>query len=312
MTQLLHPAEPFGEVNVHPQPDGSLAIVATVLMEPDIEGARCGLALDGSASMRSLYGDCGAVSPLLRHSGDNIVQPVARSLAAYLARFSATGTARLVYWSCGPDGGGVEEIADVGAGQAHALAIAGPRELPWGRQTRLLPPVRHFVENLFRDARWAFCVLVTDGRIDDLDAVKEFSWSLARDVAAGRRGPVKLVMLGLGRRVDESQLAQLDSLFEGSGLRGSDGEAVDLWDYKLAREMRHVQEVFAEVVSDDALVAPGGRVLDGEGHVAADFTAGLPARLRFTLPAGSTAFTLELQGHRIVQELGGAFSPARA
>src|SRR5262245_40971259 len=36
MAQLLHPVEPFGEVNVHPQRDGSLQIVATVLMEPDI------------------------------------------------------------------------------------------------------------------------------------------------------------------------------------------------------------------------------------------------------------------------------------
>ena len=54
MTQLLRPVDPFGEVNVHPQRDGSLQVVATIPMEPDIEGAHCGLALDGSASMKKM------------------------------------------------------------------------------------------------------------------------------------------------------------------------------------------------------------------------------------------------------------------
>ncbi len=312
MTQLLHPSEPFGEVNVHPQPDGTLKIVATVLMEPDIEGARCGLALDGSASMRRMYGDCGAVSPLFRHGGENVVQPVARALAAYLARFSASGTARLVYGSCGPDGGSVEEVGDIAPAAAKSLPLTGPRELSWGRQTKLLPPLRHFLDGPFRGAPWSFAVFVTDGRIDDLDAVKAFSLDLAGDIAGGRRGQAKFVLLGVGERVEEAPLAELDALFEGGGWRTPDGEAIDLWDYKMAREMHYLQEVFAEVVSDSTLVAPGGRVLDGSGHVAADFPDGLPARLRFTLPAGSTAFTLELPGHRITQDLVGAFTASRA
>ena len=40
MTQLAAPVEPFGEVNVYKQQDGSVDVVATVLMVPDIEGAR--------------------------------------------------------------------------------------------------------------------------------------------------------------------------------------------------------------------------------------------------------------------------------
>ena len=54
--QLTKPVDPFGEVNVYKKPDGSLDIVATILMVPDIEGARTGLALDASASMRKMYG----------------------------------------------------------------------------------------------------------------------------------------------------------------------------------------------------------------------------------------------------------------
>src|SRR4051812_32634616 len=87
MTQLLHPVEPFGEVNVYRQPGGALQVVATVLMEPDVEGARCGLALDGSSSMRKMYGLTGALSPLFRNSpaSVNVVEPVARAIAGYLS-----------------------------------------------------------------------------------------------------------------------------------------------------------------------------------------------------------------------------------
>ena len=53
MAQVTQPVEPFGEVNVHKKADGSIDIVATILMVPDIEGARTGLALDASASMKN-------------------------------------------------------------------------------------------------------------------------------------------------------------------------------------------------------------------------------------------------------------------
>ena len=60
MSQLKKVVDPFGEVNVFPQPDGSVRVVATILMEPHREGAQTGVALDGSASMcrdrRSPYG----------------------------------------------------------------------------------------------------------------------------------------------------------------------------------------------------------------------------------------------------------------
>src|SRR5262245_14974009 len=136
MTQLLHPVEPFGEVNVHPRPDGSLQIVATVLMEPDIEGARCGLAFDASASMKRMYGVGGVVSPIFATSGENLVQPVARAMAGYLANFSSTGTVNLAYWSCGPDGSGIEDIAEAPQEQTKTLLLSGPKKYPWGRKTQ--------------------------------------------------------------------------------------------------------------------------------------------------------------------------------
>ena len=40
------------------------------------------------------------------------------------------------------------------------------------------------------------------------------------------------------------------------------GTEVDLWDHKLAAEMRVLQEIFAEVVDKNARVADHGRILD--------------------------------------------------
>lgn len=311
MTQLLHPVDPFGEVNVHRRPDGSLQIVATVLMEPDIEGARCGLALDGSASMKRMYGVAGVVSPIFASCGENVVQPVTRAMAAYLARFSSSGTVNLAYWACGPDGAGIEDIAEVDHEQAKAVLITGPKKQPWGRQTKLLPVVRHFVDGLLRPARWGICVIVTDGRVEDLDEVKKFSWEFARQIAAGQRNFIKLVLIGVGAEVDEEQMTQLDGLFEQSSLVDPKGDPIDLWDHKLAREMRHLQEVFSEVVSEKVHIAPRGRILDGMNRPAVEYREGVPALLRFSLPAGSLSFTLEVSGQRVTQDISEVLAPTR-
>jgi hypothetical protein len=267
MAQLTQAVDPFGEVNVYRQRDGSLQIVATVLMEPDIEGARCGLALDASASMMKMYGANAPLGGLFAKSADvvNVVEPVARTMAAYLAQFSSNGKANLIYWACSPDGSQIEDIGEVTTDQAAALAVRGPRKLPWGRGTKLLPPVRYFVEQAFRTAPWAVCVFVTDGVIEDLAAVKQYCLQYARQIATGQRSFIKLVLLGVGEEVDEAQLQELDDMFEGSGLKDRNGHDIDLWDHKLASEMRQLQEIFAEVVTEDLIVANQGRVLDGAG-----------------------------------------------
>src|SRR5947209_16676908 len=92
MAQLKKVVEPFGEVNVHPAAGGKVRVVATILMEPSKEGAQTGIALDGSASMASLYGvDEGGGNFLanllgLKKKARNEVTPVAQKLCSYLAR----------------------------------------------------------------------------------------------------------------------------------------------------------------------------------------------------------------------------------
>ena len=82
------------------------------------------------------------------------------------------------------------------------------------------------------------------------------------------------------------------------------GTDVDLWDHKLAAEMRVLQEIFAEVVDKNARVSDHGRILDPNGRVVKDYSdTGLPAFLEFEMPAGSSYFTLDVNGQRINQAL---------
>jgi hypothetical protein len=306
MTQLKSVVDPFGEVNVYPAEGGKTRVVATILMEPCKEGAQTGIALDGSGSMAKLYGAGGSrvLSPIFAQKEErkNEVAPVARKICAYLARkIDADGGTTVIHWAVGHNGSEIEVIGDLTADEAERHPFNPPAE--FGTGTQLLPAVRYFVER-FRDAPWGFYVFITDGELHDLDEVLAYSKQLARDIEAGRRNPVKFVLIGLGDQVNEYQMHELDDL--------DTGTSVDLWDHKLAAEMRVLEEIFAEVVDKNARVAESGKILDPQGRTVKDYSdVGLPAYLTFEMPAGSEYFTLEVFGKRIQQPLReGASVPA--
>lgn len=299
MAQLKSAVEPFGEVNVYPQPDGSIRVTATILMEPRREGTQTGIALDGSGSMSNLYGQEESGGFLSWFFGGkkkepaNEITPVARKVCAYLARkLDADGGTTCIYWATGPSGSQIEVVGDLSGDDAEKHFFGPPKN--FGTGTQLLPAVKYFVER-FKDAPWGFYVFITDGELHDLDSVKRYSTQLARDVAAKRRKPIKLVLIGVGDNVNEDQMEQLDDLDTGTD--------VDLWDHKLAAHMRLLQEIFAEVVDKNARVADKGKILDGERVIKNYSDTGLPALLEFTLPAGAKAFTLEVEGNRVTQAL---------
>src|SRR5262245_60846574 len=298
MAQLKNVVDPFGEVNIYPAARGKARVVATILMEPYKEGAQTGIALDGSGSMSKLYGvDDGSrvLSPLFGGKKlTNEVTPVAQKLCAYLARkLDADGGTTCLYWAVGPGGSEIEEVGDFTAEQAERHTFGPPAD--FGTGTQLLPAVKYFV-NRFRTAPFGFYVFITDGELHDLDEVKRYSTQLARDVAAHRRNPLKFVLIGIGDSVNESQMEDLDDLDTGTD--------VDLWDHKLASEMRVLQEIFAEVVDRNARIADKAKLLDAQGRVVKDYSdTGMTAYLEFELPAGSDYFTLEVNGNRIHQGL---------
>jgi hypothetical protein len=296
MAQLKKVVDPFGEVNVYAAGPGKVRVVATILMEPRKEGTQTGIALDGSGSMANLYGGGHGAT-------HNQVTPVAQKICAYLARkIDADGGTTCIYWATGSDGRHIEEIGDLRAEEAEQHTFGPPRH--FGGGTHLLPAVKYFVER-FRDAPWGFYVIITDGELNDLTEVKEYSTWLAHEVEAKRRPPLKFVLIGVGSAVNEDQMEQLDDLETGTD--------VDLWDHKLAAEMRVLQEIFAEVVDKHARVADKGKILDDADKVVKDYSdVGLPAYLEFEMPASSKAFILEVNGQRIRQELPDEVQPIQS
>jgi hypothetical protein len=236
--------------------------------------------------MRLLYG--------LGSSPVNQVTPVAQRICSYLAsKLDADGGTTLIYWATGPRGDQIEVVGDLRADEALRHEFGPPRH--FGDNSELVPAVRYFAER-FQDAPWGFYVFITDGSINDMGALKSYSTQLARDIAEGKRNPLKLVLIGVGKSVDKEQLEALDDLYTGTH--------IDLWDHKIAREMRVLQEIFAEVVDKNARVADHGKVRDADGRVVKDYAGvGLPAFLDFELPVNSRSFILEVNDRQICQEI---------
>jgi hypothetical protein len=299
MAQLSRAVEPFGEVNVFKTATG-LSVKATVLMVPSVEKARTGLAMDGSASMQPLYGAKIGIFPSAR---PNHVEPVARTLSGFLANFSSDGKCTNIYWACSPDGSAIEEIGRFTADEVEKVDFTGPKKFPWGKQTKLLPPVRYFSEIAFKDSPWSIGVIVTDGIVDDLPDVKAYCMQLGQEMASGQRQFMKLVLIGVGGEVDEKQMEELDDMFEGSNLRTPKGAEIDIWDHRIASEMQKLDEIYSEIVDEQTIVVENGKVLDSQGGVAREYRDGVPAVLRFDLPAGSTAFTLQFPGGSVTQDI---------
>lgn len=327
-------ANEFGEVNVRRR--GSiLEISFTILMEPSgdlAEGWQTGVALDASASMKSEFGRGlrgGIPSSLLgdytrrgwvrelEHDGrrvqrfeaaayqdairqgyvvptENRVEPLARQFISYLAdNLDEDGGTTVLYWAL-DDGRAIEVAGDFTGEQVRSLSFKGPKMHRFGAGTHLLPAMRYFVQR-FRDARRGMYLFLTDGRIDDLEDVARYTAELCRAIAAGQHNAVKCVLIGVGDKIDEHQMERLDDLDTGTD--------VDIWDHKIAQEMRAVVEIFAEVVDENQIVAPTARIFDQTGQVVKVFGDGLPAKTTFQLPLNSSWFELEVSGTRIRQPI---------
>lgn len=290
--------EPFGKINYWDPPDGRGRMIrATILMERAIEGAKVGIAIDGSGSMEDLFGK----KPLSAFipAPPNHVKPAAQAMSAYLAKRAADGKVAAIYWATGPAGGEIQVLGDLAVAEAGQFDFGPPNH--YGTGTLLLPALKYFTDGTQRkdlyDAPWGMYVFITDGAIDDMDPVKQYCTQLAKDIDAGRRNDLKLVIIGLGNQVEEDQLDELDDLETGTD--------VDLWDSKLASEMKDLSEIFAEVVDEGSIIVPGdGLVKDDAGNVIVDYRdTGLPGVLEIALPAGAKSFSLEVAGNVVVQPL---------
>ena len=269
MSQLKKVVEPFGEVNVYPSSGGKVRVVATILMEPHKEGAQTGIALDGSGSMAKLYGveegSSGFLSPLFgsKKKPRNEVTPVAQKICAYLARkIDADGGTTCIYWAVGPGGSQIEEIGDLTADEAERHIFGPPKRFRHrhaalaGRQIlrRALPRRSLGVLRLHHRRRAA--------RSGRGEALQRRSWP-ARSPRAGAIRSSSSSSASVPTST-KTQMEELDDL--------ETGTPIDLWDHKLAAEMRMLQEIFAEVVDKNARIADHGRILDPQGRAIKDYS----------------------------------------
>jgi len=328
-------AKEFGEVNVARGRE-TTDITFTILMEPTgQEGWQTGVAVDASGSMQGVFGkgleEGSKGSPpqhllqeylnrgsmqIVEHQGQrfqvfsddakadmvqrgyfswskNEIEPLVRRVTGYLAaNLDADGGTTVIYWACGENGDELEELGDLTAEDCGNAKIAGPTKHPFGGATHLTPAVKYFAER-FKDAKNGIYIFITDGELNDLAAVKRYTTQLCKEISTERRNPLKCVLIGIGENINEEQMEELDDL--------DSGTKVDLWDHKIAKDMRDLMEIFAEVVSENQIVAPTARIFDDGGQVIKNFSDGLPAKVTFSMANTSKFFELEVAGQKIRQ-----------
>jgi hypothetical protein len=145
--------------------------------------------------------------------------------------------------------------------------------------------------------------MITDGIIEDLEDVKEYCFKYALEIADQTKPFIKLLLIGVGKEIDQKQLEELDNMFEGSFVQDASGRDIDLWDYQVADDIQILEQIFKEFVSAETIVTHYGRILNQAGTVCEEYNLGVPALMRFKLPAGSTAFTLEFSGGNVTQDI---------
>ncbi|MFW9260517.1 vWA domain-containing protein [Nostoc sp. CALU 546] len=318
--QLRNVVEQLGEVNVERQSNGELKVTATFLLVPDVEFDGMGLALDASASMKKMYGISGLVNNTLFNQATSVknqVQPVTRTIVDFLSNYSRTSKVSLVYWACSPDGSQIEEIGEFDKQDIQNISLRGPNpeKFSMGMQTKLLPPLKYFVDKFQSSAKRgvkhpaAICVFITDGKIDDLEEVKKYSFHLAQEISQNQKPFIKMFLLGVGEDIDEAQMTELDNLFDENDLRDYKGQRIDLWDHQRAGDMKQAEQVFKEMVSEDVIVIDSScRIVNQSGTVCHNYSDGVPALLQFMLPPNSTEFTLEFQNAKVTQDISEALS----
>lgn len=288
---LPAPVKPFESIIVKKN-DATNEITVTakigLIMKDEFpEGATFGLAIDGSRSMMDLYGI--SISPFPSPL-PNLVEPVAKTLLNKLVECS--DSVDFAYWAVGPGGKEVEDVGCVTLDRIDSLKIRPKKSL--GSGTYLMPIIKHFVEDKLKDAPWAMAIIITDGKIDDMEDVMNWTEQYAVAINAGKQKLIKLVLIGLGEEDEVYQLERLENFVTSVG--------IDVWSSNLAVDLNDLNDKIFDEVLGEVVIAPSGKIIDDTGKVLKAYNDNLPARMEFKLKPGSTKFKLEIQGKPSVEQ----------
>lgn len=298
------------------------------------EGWKTGIAIDASVSMISSFGRAmnGALPPNIKEEyikknwikqlssdgrkasyfktegyddaiakgylkqSDNLMDLEIKKFSTYLAdNLDSEGKIEIIYWALGPNGDETEKIDSFTSASIQKAFFQGPTEVArFGKETHLFPAVSYFEKNS-RTSKRGFFVFITDGNINDLECVIKFTKDLAKDIESKKRNFFKAVIIGLGDDISERQMIDLDDLDTGTD--------VDIWDHKIAKNVRDVIEIFAELVSENEIVAPIGSIYDIQHNLIKRFNDGVPAKFTFEMSKSSNSFVLEVGNQTFTQSI---------
>jgi hypothetical protein len=309
MAKITRPNKPLADVNVLPQKDGSNEIVACFMPDPDIvcggEGeSRAIIALDASKSIKNMFGFGGAFG-----GNPNFVEMVARKLGGILCDITKNRKASMMYWALGPGGDQIKQVGEFDQAGCAAADISG-QSLNWGTGTKLLPPLKYIIDTFAKGSDFTMGVIITDGIIEDEEDCMKYCMQVGKELAAGKRKELKLVLIGVGSDVDQDQLESFDDMFEDTDLE----DDVDIWSHGIASHMKDEDDIigvlFGELMSEDKEVASSGSILDASGNEIKSFSDGLPGKFRFILPKGETVFTVHTPNGEVTQDISEALGTA--
>jgi hypothetical protein len=300
MPKILKPNRPLADVNVIQQKDGSHEVVVCFMPDPLLifgEGdTRAFLALDASLSLKKMYGGSAVFG-----NDPNYVQAVARKIGGILTSISKTGNSSAIYWAVSPDGGKIEEIGEFDETGWESASIPGPKKEKWGRGTKLLPAIQYGFERIYKGAIGTMGVIITDGIIEDEKDCMDYCLTIGKSLAGKKPEPFKMVLIGIGEEVDEGQLERFDDMFEGTGID------YDLWSHGMASSMEDEADIlgvlYGELMTDETIIAPTGRVENATGKVLVSWTDGMPGKFRFILPKKDTKFIIKTPTKDVAQDI---------
>lgn len=284
-------APPFSKLNIWKEASNTHVRCYISLGERTLEDTVTGIAIDGSGSMQSEFG----LGPFARNKVAEVAQVMCPYIARKADRYNGT---TLIYWATG-DPGEIEPHGFMSESQAQTYRYQKPKN--YGRRTNLLPALKYFCDGIhpqtgkpFKQEKFGLFIFITDGFFEDMEAVKAYSCKLAQDIESGARNPLKLIIIGFGKEVNEEQMQELDDLDTGTNQ--------DLYFHRIGEQMTDLAEIFTELVDDSMIVASNGIVRDSKGTEILNMRdTGVPALFDFDLPIGSSNFTLEVDGQKFSQ-----------
>jgi hypothetical protein len=227
------------------------------------------------------------------------VQEEGRKIIEYMAtNIDAENETTVIYFSAGIDGDKIEESGPVNVEECSTVSIDGPEKIPFGQKKTQLLPALKFFDSRFPIAPNGLYVFITDGYIDDIEEVKNYSAALAGRIAAGKRNPMKCFVIGIGIEIDERQLMDLSNL--------ATGTSVEVWDYEKAENLRQVTDLIRDIVDEIATdSSTPGKVFDDQGAEIQAWPDGIPPKASFRMADVSQHFELEVDGReeRVLQVL---------